>query len=215
MVATHSGGSGFVTLPGTERPDPREVLALLMEGNQHWVDGDLRHPHQSAARRREVAAHQDPMALVFSCIDSRVPPEIIFDRGVGDLFVFRAGAEAMDNQVVLGSVEFGPNGYASSRLIIVLGHEQCGAVTAAIAAIQSGTPAPGHIQAVVDALRPAYEVAVSEQGDLVDNMVRAQVRLDVAELKADPLLAALIADQGLLIVGGRYDLTSGAVEIIA
>jgi len=186
-----------------------------MEGNQRWVNGQLEHPHQSVGRRHEVAAHQDPLALVFSCIDSRVPPEIVFDCGIGDLFVFRTGAEAMDNQVVLGSVEFGPNGYESSRLIIVLGHERCGAVIAAIAAIQSGEPAPGHIQAVVDALRPAYEVAASLPGDLVENMVRAQVRLDVAELKADPLIAGLIADHGLLVIGGRYDLTSGAVEIIA
>jgi carbonic anhydrase len=186
-----------------------------MEGNQRWVNGQLEHPHQSVERRHAVAGHQDPLALVFSCIDSRVPPEIVFDRGVGDLFVFRTGAEAMDNQVVLGSVEFGPNGYESARLIIVLGHERCGAVIAAIAAIQSGEPAPGHIQAVVDALRPAYDVAARLPGDLVENMVRAQVQLDVAELKADPLIAGLIADDGLLVVGGRYDLTSGAVEIIA
>jgi carbonic anhydrase len=204
-----------VTRPEAHRPGPREALKLLMEGNQRWVNGQLEHPHQSVERRHEVAARQDPLALVFSCIDSRVPPEIVFDCGVGDLFVFRTGAEAMDNQVVLGSVEFGPNGYDSARLIIVLGHQRCGAVTAAIAAIQSGEPAPGHIQAVVDALRPAYEVAASQPGDLVENMVRAQVRLDVAELKADPLIAGLIAEHGLLVVGGRYDLTSGAVEIIA
>ena len=204
-----------MTRPGVKRPDAREALRLLMEGNQRWVRGRLEHPHQSAERRREVAAHQDPLALVFSCIDSRVPPEIVFESGIGDLFVFRTGAEAMDNQVVLGSVEFGPNGYESSRLIFVLGHERCGAVTAAIAAIESGEPAPGHIQAVVDALRPAYDVAVGQPGDMVENMVRAQVRLDVAELKADPLIARLIADHGLLVVGGQYDLTSGAVEIIA
>jgi carbonic anhydrase len=196
-------------------PDPHESLELLLEGNQRWVSGQLQHPHQSPARRREVAAHQDPLAVVFSCIDSRVPPEIIFDRGVGDLFVFRSGAEAMDNTVVLGSVEFGPNGYESSRLIVVLGHSQCGAVTAAIGAIESGQPAPGHIQAVVEALRPAYGIAVAQPGDLVENMVRAQVRLDVTALKADPLIAGLIAEHGLLVVGGRYDLTSGAVEIIA
>jgi len=121
----------------------------------------------------------------------------------------------MDNQVVLGSVEFGPNGYESARLIMVLGHERCGAVIAAIAAIQTGEPAPGHIQAVVDALRPACDAAARLPGDLVENMVRAQVRLDVAELTADPLIAGLIAGHGLLVVGGRYDLTSGAVEIIA
>ena len=130
-----------MTRPGTQRPDARQALTLLIEGNQRWVNGQLEHPHQSVERRHEVAGHQDPLALVFSCIDSRVPPEIVFDRGVGDLFVFRTGAEAMDNQVVLGSVEFGPNGYESARLIFVLGHERCGAVIAAIAAIQSGEPA--------------------------------------------------------------------------
>jgi carbonic anhydrase len=195
---------------------PDEALRLLMEGNQRWVQGQLEHPHQSVARRLEVAPHQDPFAVVFSCIDSRVPPEIVFDRGVGDLFVVRTGAQALDELVVLGSLEFGPNGYPSARLIFVLGHQGCGAITAAIDSIQSGVPAPGHIQAVVDALRPAYDLAVSEPGDdLVEKMVRAQVVLTVQRLRDDPLLAALIRSEGLKVVGGRYDLTTGRVEIIA
>jgi carbonic anhydrase len=200
---------------GSRLSDPREALKLLMEGNQRWVRGELEHPNQSVERRYEVAAHQDPFAVLFSCIDSRVPPEIVFDRGVGDLFVNRTGAEALDELVVLGSSEFGPNGYESARLIFVLGHEGCGAVTAAIAAIESGVPAPGHIQAVVDALRPAYDAAVETPGpDLVEKMVRSQVKLTVERLKADPLIAELIRDHGLLVVGGRYGLVSGEVEII-
>lgn len=194
---------------------PAEALKLLMEGNQRWVAGRLEHPHQSAARYREVAAHQDPIAAVFSCIDSRDPPEIVFDRGVGDLFVIRTGAQVLDEGVVLGSIEFGPSGYASTRLIFVLGHERCGAVIAAIDAIRSGVPAPGHIEAVVDALRPAYNMAIGLPGDLVENMVRAQVQLTVDRLRADPLIADLIKHQGLAVVGGRYGLTSGLVEIIA
>lgn len=194
---------------------PHQALRLLMEGNERWVCGRLEHPHQSVAWRHHVAAHQDPFATVVSCIDSRVPPEIVFDRGVGDLFVIRTGAQALDDQVVLGSIEFGPNGYESARLIFVLGHERCGAVIAAIAAIQSGTPAPGHIQAVVNALRPAYRAAIGQPGDLVENMVRAQVKLTVGRLKNDPLIAELIASRGVLIVGGRYDLESGEVEIVA
>jgi carbonic anhydrase len=194
----------------------QEALHVLMEGNERWVRGDLEHPHQTVARRLDVVTHQDPFALVFSCIDSRVPPEIVFDRGVGDLFVVRTGAQALDELVVLGSIEFGPNGYPSSRLILVLGHQGCGAITAAIRSIETGVPAPGHIQAVVDALRPAYDVAVSQPGDdLVEKMVRAQVILTVEELRRDPLLAEQIANQGLWIVGGRYDLTSGQVQIIA
>jgi carbonic anhydrase len=203
-----------VTPAGSPSIGPQEALRLLMEGNQRWEIGKLEHPHQSVERRLEVAGHQDPFAVVFSCIDSRVPPEIVFDRGIGDLFVIRTGAEALDDQV-LGSPEFGLNGYPSTRVIFVLGHESCGAVTAAIDAIQSGVPAPGHIQAVVDALRPAYDVAVTLPGDLVENMVRSQVRLTVDALKADPLIADLIRDHGLLVVGGRYSLTTGRVEIIA
>jgi carbonic anhydrase len=192
----------------------QEALGLLMEGNQHWVNGNLQHPNQTVERRVEVAPHQAPFAVVFSCIDSRVPPEIVFDRGVGDLFVIRTGAQVLDEGVVFGSVEFGPNGYPSSRLIVVLGHQECGAVIAAIKSIESNTPAPGHIQAVVDALRPAYDLAVGQPGDLVENMVRAQVVSTVARLRGDELLAEQIKNHGLWIVGGRYDLTSGLVEII-
>ncbi len=104
--------------------DPHDVLALLLEGNQRWVRGELEHPRQTVQRRKEVASHQDPFAVVFSCIDSRVPPEIVFDCGIGDLFVIRTGGEALDDLVVLGSPEFGPSGYSSTRLIGVLRHRR-------------------------------------------------------------------------------------------
>jgi carbonic anhydrase len=203
--------------PETGQPQvlgPQEALQLLAEGNGRWAVGDLEHPHQTVEWRRHVAPHQAPFAVVFTCIDSRVPPEIVFDRGVGDLFVIRTGAQVLDQGVVLGSIEFGPNGYPSARLIVVLGHEECGAVIAAIGAIESGQQAPGHIQAVVEALVPAYQVAVKLPGDLVENMVRAQVRLTVDRLKADPLIAGLIRSQGLVVVGGYYGLESGQVQII-
>jgi len=198
-----------------QQAGPQQALQMLLEGNQRWVRGELEHPRQTAERRKEVAAHQDPFAVIFSCIDSRVPPEIVFDCGIGDLFVIRTGGEALDDLVVRGSAEFGPSGYSSTRLVVVLGHERCGAVIAAIESIQSGSVAPGHLPAVVDALRPAYQAAVGEPGDLVENMVRAQIRLTVAALKDSPLLAQLSRDQGLVIVGGRYDLDSGEVEVIA
>jgi carbonic anhydrase len=97
-----------------------------MQGNERWVRGRPRHPHQSVAWREHVAAHQEPFATVVSCIDSRVPPELVFDRGLSDLFVIRTGAQTLDNLVVLGSVEFGPNAYPSARLIFVLGHDRDG-----------------------------------------------------------------------------------------
>lgn len=215
LASAATGPTAAGNLAPGHHPGPKEALRLLMQGNDRWVCGHLEHPHQSVARRHAVAGHQDPFATVVSCIDSRVPPEIVFDRGIGDLFVIRTGAQALDNQVVLGSIEYGPNGYESARLIFVLGHQRCGAVIAAISAIESGKPAPGHIQAVVNALRPAYRVAVGQRGDLVENMVRAQVRLTVRRLKEDELIAELIAKEGLLVVGGQYDLYSGRVEIIA
>jgi carbonic anhydrase len=185
---------------------------MLLEGNERWAAGRLRHQNQTVARRLQVVPRQDPFALVFSCIDSRVPPEIIFDQGAGDLFVTRTGGQALDEFAVLGSIEFCPVEFASCRLIVVLGHERCGAITAAAGSISAGRPAAGHIQAVVKALRPAYEAAAGQPGDLIENMVRAQVRLTVQALKENPRLAEV---DGLLITGGRYGLESGLVEIIA
>ena len=205
-----SAGQAYQGTPG-----PREALQLLMEGNWRWSRGMATHPRQSVQWRWHVAGHQDPFATVISCIDSRVPPEIVFDRGLGDMFTIRTGAQTLDEQVVLGSIEFGPFNYSSARLMFVLGHQKCGAVSAAIEVIESGGRAPGHIQAVVDALRPAYHAAKPQPGDLADNMTRAQIRLSVDRLKRDPLLRKLITADGLMIVGGHYDLRSGLVEIIA
>jgi carbonic anhydrase len=154
---------------------------------------------------------QSPFATVICCIDSRVPPEVVFDAGLGDLFAIRTGAQTLDEQVVLGSIEFGPVNYSTAKLMFVLGHQDCGAVSAAIKVIESGGRAPGHIQAVVDALRPAYRIAKPQPGHLLDNMIRAQTRLTVQRLRRDPVLRKL----DLLIVGGRYDLYAGLVEIIA
>lgn len=195
-------------------PGPKEALRLLMEGNQRWSSGKARHPHQSVDWRWQMAGHQDPFATVISCIDSRVPPEIVFDRGIGDMFTIRTGAQALDEGVVLGSIEFGPSNYASARLMLVLGHQKCGAIAAAIGVIESGGRAPGHIQAVVDALRPAYRVAKPQPGDLAENMTRAQTRLTVNRLQQDPMLRELMTTSGLKIVGGHYYLHSGLVEII-
>jgi carbonic anhydrase len=196
-------------------PGPQEALQLLMEGNQRWSSGTATHPHQSVAWRRQVAGHQDPFATVISCIDSRVPPEVVFDRGIGDMFTIRTGAQTLDESVVLGSIEFGAHIYSSARLMLVLGHQACGAIAAAIEVIEGGGSAPGHIQAVVEALRPAYHLAKPLPGDLADNMSRVQTKLTVHALKQDPLLARLMTTDGLTVVGGHYDLDSGLVQIIA
>jgi carbonic anhydrase len=201
-----AAGAGEASQPV---PGPAAALRVLMAGNQRWVRGKATHPQQSPAWRQSLAGHQDPFATVISCIDSRVPPEIVFDCGLGEMFVIRTGAQTLDDQVVLGSIEFGPVNYDSAKLMFVLGHQNCGAAKAAIEFIESGRQAPGHIKAVVDALRPAYRVAQPQPGDLVDNMVRAQIRLTVRQLKQDPLLS------NLMIVGGYYELASGVIDVIA
>lgn len=188
---------------------PNAALQVLMAGNRRWVRGAAKHPRQSPRWRRFLADHQNPFATVVSCIGSRVPPEIVFDCRLGEMFVIRTGAQTLDDQVVLGSIEFGPQFFRSARLMFVLGHQKCGAVERAIGVIESGGRAPGHIQAVVDALRPAYYVAKPQPGNLVDNMVRAQIRLTVQRLRANPLL------RNQLFVGGYYTMASGVVEIIA
>jgi len=157
-----------------------------------------------------VAARQDPFATIVSCIDSRVPPETVFDQGIGDLFAVRTGAQTIDG-LVTASIEYGPleNG---TPLIVVLGHERCGAVIAAVQAIQSDERLPGHLDAIVERLRPAYHKASSAMGgDLVDQVVRAQIHRTVSSLAHDGPLAALVDSGDLGIVGAYYDLDTGIV----
>ena len=196
------------------RVTPSMALRLLMAGNRRWVTGRAKHPEQSIRRRRAVRNEQHPFATVVSCIDSRVPPELVFDRGIGDLVVIRTGAQVLDKGVVLGSIEFSPD-HLGTPLVLVMGHQRCGAVGAAIHTFEHGGHPRGHIQAIVNALRPAYRVAVKQNGDLVDNMVRAQTRLAVARLRADPVINSFIARGRLRVAGGYYSLDTGQVSIIA
>jgi carbonic anhydrase len=199
---------------GAPKLTASDALKLLVDGNDRWVKARPTHPHQSLERLGAVRQRQEPFATVVCCIDSRVPPELVFDRGVGDLAVIRTGAQVLDTGVVLGSVEFAPEQLATP-LILVIGHQSCGAVKAAIEVIQSGGRAPGQIQSIVDALRPAYALAVRQRGDLVENMVRAQTRLTVERLRDDPLIRRFITQGELRVVGGYYSLDTGAVTMIA
>ncbi len=199
---------------GEQQPSPAQAWARLEVGNRHWAEGHLVHPDQDAARRHQVATRQDPFATIVSCIDSRVPPETVFDQGIGDLFAVRTGAQTIDG-LVTASIEYGPleNG---TPLIVVLGHVRCGAVTAAVQAIQSSAHLPGHLDAIVQRLRPAYTEAASVMAsetaaDLIDRVVRAQVLRTVYSLAHDGPLADLVTRGELGIVGACYDLDSGLV----
>ena len=209
--AAAAAGAADAGDPAT--PTPRQALKLLLDGNRRWVTGRVIHPNQSIKRRLALRHRQDPFATVFSCIDSRVPPELAFDRGIGDMAVIRTGAPVLDEGVVFGSIEFTPD-HLGTPLILVMGHQRCGAVDAAIHTIKDGGTAPGHIQSIVDALRPAYEVAIEQPGDLVDNMVRAQTKLTVGRLRTDPLLREFIEQAKLRVAGAYYSLDTGVVSII-
>ncbi|MEV0831399.1 carbonic anhydrase [Nonomuraea rubra] len=204
------GGAAHGRTRDSRRPAaPDEAWAKLREGNRRWAAGAAAHPHQDPARRAEVAQKQDPYAVVVSCIDSRVGPELIFDAGLGDLFSVRSAAQTID-PLVSGAIEYGPV-ELGTPLIVVLGHQRCGAVTAAAHALSEGTRLPGDLQRIVEDLRPAYK---SARGD-VDRMIRIHTRRTVAELKDGKLLGPRIARGRLKIVGAYYSLDTGLVSRVA
>jgi carbonic anhydrase len=184
----------------------RFALAELKSGNTHHVAHRYSHPHETAARLRQLASGQHPHAEVLSCADSRVPREILFDQGLGDLFVVRvAGNVVSDTE--LGSLEYGAE-HLHVPLLIVLGHQHCGAVTAAV----EGGEAPGHISALTELLRPAVEKTRGMPGDRVENAVRANVEMMVKQLRTSgPLLEKLVSNGELKVVGAVYSLDTGKV----
>ena len=192
---------------------PAEALARLLAGNRRFHTGHARHPHQSLRVLREVAAGQHPFAITLGCADSRVPPELLFDQGLGDVFDNRVAGNIVDD-LLLGSIEFAVEEFGSP-LIVVLGHERCGAITATIDAIETGGTAPGHIGAIVEALRPIVEPVLDQPGDRVDNAVVANVRAQVAALSArSEIVAERVAAGHLWVVGARYDLDNGRVTLV-
>lgn len=189
---------------------PEEALKRLLEGNRRYVSSKST-LNESALRRVEVAQGQKPFATIFSCVDSRVPPELIFDQGLGDLFVIRTAGQVLD-KAVLGSLEFGV-AELNIPLLVVLGHEHCGAVKAAMDTLEKHGVAEADIEYLVEALAPAVERGKQAGGDVWGQAVRAQIELLVEQLKHSPILATAV-DQGVLkIAGACYNLETGLVEI--
>jgi carbonic anhydrase len=197
------------------RPDsPRTAFARLVEGNERWVKGTLRHPDRDPRRREFVAQEQKPYGVILSCIDSRVRPELVFDTGLGDLFVMCTGGQVVD-PVVTGSVEYGPM-TAGTPLIMVLGHQRCGAIKAAYEAMSAGEKLPGNLQAISDALRPVYEATVEEKAaDPVDAVIRIHVEQTADDLRSNDDLAPLVKKGDLAVVSACYSLDTGRVEVLA
>lgn len=191
---------------------PDAALAELLDGNRRFVSGDAIHPNQDAARRSAVAGAQTPFAVVFGCSDSRLAAEIIFDRGLGDLFVVRTAGHAIGREV-LGSIEYAVDVLATP-LVVVLGHNSCGAVTAARDAAAGADPS-GNVSAVVDALAPSVRLAAERGLHGVDEIVDVHIAETVTRLRAESgTLGTAVAQGRCTVVGMSYDLADGTTRLV-
>lgn len=200
-----------------EARDPDQVMRELLEGNERFASGQAQGPRRRPDDFASLAAGQRPEAVILGCADSRVPPELVFDQGVGDLFVVRVAGNLVSEPgfKVKGSIEYAVAELGAS-LIVVLGHTNCGAIKAAIAHLAARDALPGAIKPLVAALRPAVQQAKSQPGDLLANAIRANVLLGVELLRALPPILAPAAKQGRLrVAGGVYDLATGRVALLA
>ncbi len=199
-------------LPATGR-DTDAVLAQLLEGNKRFMKGELAHPRRKPEDFVPLAEGQAPLAVIVGCADSRVAPELIFDQGVGDLFVVRVAGNVITGTgaAVKGSIEYAV-AELGVRLILVLGHSQCGAVKAAIKHIDTNDALPGSISSLVDLIKPAVAAVNGKPGNLLDNAIKANVEQGVERLKRlEPILADPVKKGTLKVVGAVYDLRSGKV----
>jgi carbonic anhydrase len=216
---------------------PAEAISRLKDGNGRYTSGNQQHPHESseertymatnsyenagmiflgmtapeaAKRRAELTKSQHPFAIVLGCADSRVPPETVFDQGLGDLFVIRVAGNVIDDHS-LGSIEYAVD-HLAVRLIVVLGHQRCGAVKAARETIAAKAEAPGHIQSLVTAIEPAVEATIKDD---LEATVKANVKNVVQALRSStPVLKAKIDAGELKVVGAYYSLDTGTVAFM-
>jgi carbonic anhydrase len=191
---------------------PDQALASLKEGNERFATSDAECVEKLQERRREIALGQAPFAAVVACSDSRVPPELLFGRGLGELFVIRDAGNTVDT-VGLGSIQYAVE-HLGVPLVVVLGHRRCGAVQAAIAVVKDSATFPGSIGQMVEPIVPAVLAAQGAPGDLQENAVRENVRRTVTRLRAsaEPILMEPLHLGRLRIVGARYDLDDGRVD---
>jgi carbonic anhydrase len=217
--------AGAVALgPTTGRPDDQvpakrdaeAVLARLLEGNKRFVRGELAHPGRKPEDFAPLADGQLPLAVIVGCADSRVAPELIFDQGVGDLFVVRVAGNVISGggASVKGSIEYAV-AELDVRLILVLGHSQCGAVKAALKHINANDALPGSIGELVDTIKPAVAAVKDKPGDSLENAIRANVERGVERLKGlGPTLADPVKKGRVKVVGAVYDLRLGKVTAL-
>ncbi|GAB1644169.1 carbonic anhydrase [Krasilnikovia sp. MM14-A1259] len=195
-------------------PTPPEAFELLLAGNQRFVAGTPGHPNQDAARRAEIAPGQRPFAVLFGCSDSRLAAEIIFDRGLGDLFVVRTAGHVMGAEVI-GSIEYGV-AVLDCPLVVVLGHDSCGAVGAACAALEDGMAPAGYVRDVIERVTPSV-LAARAAGRVTAEEILAEHIRHTVELLLDRsrVLAERVAAGRAAVVGLCYRLADGSAEMVA
>jgi carbonic anhydrase len=216
VVSTRALPAGGAPAAGAARRDPAAILRDLLDGNRRFAGGQAAGPRRKPEDFATLAEGQTPDALIVGCADSRVSPEILFDQGVGDLFVVRVAGNVVSNAgvVVKGSIEYAVV-ELGVPLILVLGHTQCGAVKAVLQHLDAKDALPGALAGLVDVMKPAVAAAKGKPGDPLDNAIRANVLAGVARLKALPPIVAPAVKRGkLTVVGGVYDLKTGVVTMI-
>ncbi|OQR63470.1 carbonic anhydrase [Streptomyces maremycinicus] len=201
-------------MTASQPPMPRDAFELLLAGNQRFVDGVPEHPNQDATRRAEIAPAQQPFAVLFGCSDSRLAAEIIFDRGLGDLFVVRTAGHVLGAEV-LGSIEYGVD-VLGCPLVIVLGHDSCGAVGAACAALEDGAVPAGYVRDVVERVTPSVLAARAAGRVEPEEILAEHIRHTVDLLLDRSRVLAEKVDAGQVAVAGLYyRLADGSAHLVA
>ena len=195
--------------PSIGMPSPDQALEQLLDGNKRFVGATLSHPHQDGAHRISLGKGQHPFAAILTCADSRVPPEVLFDQGLGDLFVVRVAGNILNDQL-LGSLEYATS-HLSTPVIMVLGHTKCGAV----GAVATGAELDGHIASLAPAIQPAVDKVKDQEGDLTDNASREVARMTAEQMvNSEPIMANQVKAGKVKIVPAFYDLESGEVALL-
>jgi carbonic anhydrase len=216
-LAAAGAGTGFAAKKKGPLPEnimsPDAALERLMAGNSRYVSGESR-PLNFTDERALLVGGQNPYASILSCSDSRVSPEFCFDEQRGDLFVARVAGNYLTTDFV-ATLEYAV-AVLHAPLIMVLGHQGCGAVDAAIKAVKNNEQFPGHIQSLARALAPAVRVAKNMPGELFGNTVKVNVIRTVEKLKKQPpILSRLVSERKVLVAGGVYNLETGRVDLVA
>lgn len=186
-----------------------EALKKLIEGNIRFAERHMCHPDQTIERQNEIIQGQHPFAVILGCSDSRIPPEIIFDQGLGDLFVIRVAGNLIDD-LITGSIEYAVE-HLDVKLVMVMGHSNCGAVKATIA----GGKASPNTGCIISSILPSVEKAREMEGDIYENTTRINIMSVVEKLRATPPVLDKLVEKGQVrITGSYYNLETGIVEIL-